>query len=60
LSIEGADINSRKPPKAAWEMVCVPKEDSGLGIINLEKQNEALLMKNLDKFYNKKIYHVFL
>jgi len=50
----GADINSRKPPKAAWEMVCVPKEDGGLGIINLEKQNEALLMKNLDKFYNKK------
>jgi len=33
----GADINSRKPPKAAWEMVCVPKEDGGLGIINLEK-----------------------
>lgn len=35
-------------------MVCVPKEEGGLGVINLEKQNEALLMKNLDKFFNKK------
>ena len=33
----GADINSIKSPKAAWEMVYVPKEDGGLGIINLEK-----------------------
>jgi hypothetical protein len=23
----GADINSKKPPKAAWEIVCVPKEE---------------------------------
>jgi hypothetical protein len=35
-------------------MVCVPKEEGGLGVIDLEKQNKALLMKNLDKFYNKK------
>lgn len=25
-----------------------------MGIINIEKQNEALLLKNLDKFYNKR------
>ena len=48
----GADTNSKKPPKAAWEMVCIPKEDGGLGVIDQEKQNEALLMKNLDKFFN--------
>lgn len=41
-------------PKAAWEMVCLPKEEGGLGIINIETQNQALLMKNLDKFFNKK------
>ena len=35
-------------------MVCNPKEEGGLGVINLELQNKALLMKNLDKFYNKK------
>jgi hypothetical protein len=28
------------------------KEGGGLGIIDLERQNEALLMKHLDKFYN--------
>ena len=50
----GADINSKKPRKAAWEMVCVPKEEGGLGVIDLKKHNEALLVKNLDKFFNKK------
>lgn len=50
----GADINSKKPPKAAWEIVCIPKEEGSLGIIDLRKQNDALLMKILDKFYNKK------
>lgn len=25
----GADINLRKAPKAAWEMVCIPKEEGG-------------------------------
>jgi len=47
----GADINSKKAPKAALEMVCSPKKEGGLGVINLEKHNEALLMKNLDKFF---------
>ena len=44
----------KKPPKAAWEMVCIPKEEGGLGVIDLQKQNEALLLKNLDKFFNQK------
>jgi hypothetical protein len=48
----GADINAKKNPKATWEMVCKPKE-GGLGVIDIKKQNEALLMKNLDKFFNK-------
>jgi hypothetical protein len=30
------------------------KEKDGLGIINLRSQNNALLLKYLDKFYNKK------
>jgi len=50
----GSDINGRSQPKAAWEMVCLPKEKDGLGVINIETQNQALLMKNLDKFYNKR------
>jgi hypothetical protein len=39
---------------AAWDMVCKPKDKGGLGIIHMKTQNQALLMKYLDKFYNKK------
>lgn len=35
-------------------MVCKPKEEGGLGVIDLKRQNKALLMKNLDKFLNRK------
>jgi hypothetical protein len=35
-------------------MVCKPKEEGRLGILDLKKQNEALPMKNLDKFLNRK------
>lgn len=48
----GADLNSKKPSKAAWQMVCVPKVKGGLGILNLQTQNESLLLKNLNKFFN--------
>jgi hypothetical protein len=34
-------------------MVQMPKDEGGLGVINIEKQNKALLMKNLHKFFNK-------
>lgn len=49
----GSDINARKPPKAAWPMVCVPKDAGGLGVIDIEKQNKALLLKNLYKFFDR-------
>jgi hypothetical protein len=38
---------------AAWNLVCRPKNKGGLGILNLQLQNQALLMKHLNKFYNK-------
>jgi hypothetical protein len=34
-------------------MVCLPKSEGGLGVLNLESHNEALLLKNLHKFFNK-------
>jgi hypothetical protein len=34
-------------------MVCKPKENGGLGVVNFQKKNNALLLKHLDKFYNK-------
>jgi len=49
----GADINAKQPPKAAWELVCLPKKEGGLGVLNLRTQNEELLLKHLHKFYNK-------
>jgi hypothetical protein len=48
----GADINAKKPPQVAWKAVCKPKP-RGLGVINLELQNKALLMKCLHKFFNR-------
>lgn len=31
----GTEVNLKKPPKAAWKMVCLPKEEGGLGVIDL-------------------------
>lgn len=49
----GSDINNKKPPKAAWPMVCIPKEEGVLDVHNLRTQNECLLLKHLDKIFNK-------
>jgi hypothetical protein len=49
----GSDLNSKKPPKAAWTMVCIPKKQGGLGVIDLATHNDAMLLKFLHKFYTK-------
>jgi hypothetical protein len=46
-------VNGKGQPKAAWPIICTPKEEGGLGVINIEEQNKALLLKNLHKFFNK-------
>ena len=38
---------------AAWDMVCCPKRNGGLGVLNLKIQNDALLLKLLHKFDNQ-------
>jgi hypothetical protein len=35
-------------------MIAKPKQNGGLGIVEFQKQNVALLIKFLDKFYNRK------
>jgi hypothetical protein len=50
----GSDINAKMKPLVAWEKCSKPKKKGGLGIINLRSQNSALLLKHLDKFYNRK------
>jgi hypothetical protein len=32
----GSDVNNKKPPKAAWKLVCDTKENGGLGVLNLQ------------------------
>ena len=49
----GSDINSSKKSLVLWERVCQPKDRGGLGVIDLRLQNNALLLKNLHKFYNR-------
>jgi hypothetical protein len=46
------DIDNPKQSLAAWEMLNKPKEKGGVGLVNFLK-NDALLMKYLEKFYNK-------
>jgi hypothetical protein len=41
------DASDKTAPKAAWEMVFLPKKQGGLGVLNFEIHNEALLLKNL-------------
>jgi hypothetical protein len=47
------DKDGPKQSLAAWEMVCKPRDKGGLGIVNFSKKNDSLLLKHLDKIYNK-------
>jgi hypothetical protein len=49
----GSDPNSKKPFKAAWPLITLPKTEGGLGVLDLKLQNECLLLKNLHKFFNR-------
>jgi hypothetical protein len=48
----GNDTNSKNPPLVAWSMITKPKDSGGLGVVRLETQNEALLLKYPHKFFN--------
>jgi hypothetical protein len=47
------DESRGKQALARWEMICRPKKCRGLHIIDFGKQNDALLIKQLHKFYDK-------
>jgi len=46
------DITRKGTCLIAWAIACKPKHQGGLGIIDIETQNDALLIKHLDRFYN--------
>jgi hypothetical protein len=49
----GGDLNAKKAPLASWKLVRTPTNKGWLGVIRLRLQNDALLMKNLHKFFSK-------
>lgn len=49
----GSDFRKKGQNLAAWDLVKKPKNKGGLGVIYLSLQNDALLIKQLDKFYRK-------
>jgi hypothetical protein len=48
-----SDSNAKSKPPVAWRKCTRPKRKGGLGIINLRSQNTAMLLKFLDKFFNR-------
>jgi hypothetical protein len=50
----GSDFRRKGYNLVAWKLVMKPKEKGGLGVVNLHLQNDALLLKQLDKFYQKR------
>jgi len=49
----GSDDNNIINAKAAWQLVTKAKKNGGLGVLDLKTQNEALLLKQLHKFFNR-------
>jgi hypothetical protein len=49
----GREFSRKGYNLAAWDLVRKPKAKGGLGVINLSVQNDALLLKQLDKFYKQ-------
>jgi mannosylglycoprotein endo-beta-mannosidase len=47
-----AEVQAKGSALISWNKVCKPKKQGGLGVLNLEIQNKALLLKILHKFYN--------
>lgn len=46
-------MEDKRPAMVTWSIVCRPKDQGGLGIMDIYTLNKALLMKNLHKFYSK-------
>ena len=36
----------------AWDQVCKPKEQEGLGVLDLQIHNKSLLLKHLHKIFS--------
>ena len=50
LWAKNTDDRHKAVSLAGWTLVCRPKEKGGLGVIDLQTQNQAMLLKQLHKF----------
>lgn len=48
-----SDVEKKGGNLFAWPVVMKPKDKGGLGVLNLQLQNDVLLLKQLSKFYNR-------
>ena len=46
-------MEGRGPALIAWDKVCMPKDQGGLGVLNIDIHNKCLLVKHLHKFLHK-------
>ena len=46
----GSEVSAKKKSLVACTKVAKPKNKGGLGVVDLRFQNDALLIKHLDKF----------
>jgi hypothetical protein len=51
---KNGEVQSNGPALVSWDKICRPKNQGGLGVLNLSVQNNALLIKNLQKKFKKK------
>jgi hypothetical protein len=49
----GVTLREKRGNLVAWHLAQRPKQKGGLGIKKLQLQNDALLLKQLHKFYSK-------
>jgi hypothetical protein len=47
------DVQAGGSALVAWKKICRPKQQGGLGVLNLDLQNKTLLLKNVHKLFNR-------
>jgi hypothetical protein len=52
----GKEVRNKKIHLVHWNSVCTPKKQGGLGVLNLENMNDALLTKWLWNIENQMVY----
>jgi hypothetical protein len=47
------EVQSKGSALISWSKICRPKNQGGLGVLQLDAQNKALMFKNPHKFFNR-------